>query len=306
MSARVALATATDAWDRDEDAQPLVDALGAAGLTAAPAVWTDPSVDWSSFDLVLVRSTWDYTSRLAEFLAWAERVESVTGLANPAAVLAWNTDKHYLAELTAAGLPVAPTTFLDHDDPQAPDRAEDLFALLGLADDTDLVVKPTVSAGSKDTARHPAGEAAAAAEHARELLAAGRDVMVQPYLSAVDTAGETGMVFFGGRFSHGFRKAPLLLEGRAQVQGLFAEERIEARTPTPAELELAQRVVSEAERRTGGAPLLYARVDVLPDDDGTPTLLELELTEPSFFLHTDPTAATRVADAVADLVAEGS
>ena len=293
---RVALATASTAWDQDEDAPLLVPALEDLGAEAVPAVWDDPTVDWSSFDLVVVRSTWDYTSRLDEFLDWSERVEQVTRLDNPARVLRWNTDKRYLGELAAAGLAVVPTTFLLAGDPDSLRRAADPFAATGHGGD--LVIKPTVSAGSKDTARHAPDQRDAAADHARSLLAAGRDVMVQPYLAGVDEHGETGMVFLRGELSHGFRKGPLLLGGPADVDGLFAREQIDPRVPTEAEVALGDAVVAACAHQTGASELLYARIDVLPGPDGAPILLEAELTEPSLFLEQSAGAAERAARAI--------
>jgi hypothetical protein len=298
---QIALATAATAWHQDEDAPFLVPALEALGVRASPAVWDDPTVDWSAFDLVVVRSTWDYTDRLDEFLTWADRVESVTRLENPARVLRWNTDKRYLGELAEDGLSVVPTVFLRASEPDAADRSIDPFAEVGA--DGDVVVKPTVSAGSKDTARHAPEERGAATAHVRELLRAGRDVMVQPYLSGVDEHGETGMVFLRGELSHGFRKGPLLLGGPAEVDGLFALEQIGPRAPSAAEIELGRAVVAACVRRTGVDDLLYARVDVLPGPDGRPILLEAELTEPSLFLEQSAGAAARAAGAIVSLLA---
>ncbi|MEZ5238012.1 MAG: hypothetical protein R2716_03345 [Microthrixaceae bacterium] len=115
--AQVLLATAQGCWELDEDAPLLLDALGDAGIVGRPAVWDDPAVDWSEGDLVVVRSTWDYTLRRAEFLAWAERVSAATALVNPLGVLRWNTDKRYLLDLDAPATPVVPTVVLgpDHD-----------------------------------------------------------------------------------------------------------------------------------------------------------------------------------------------
>jgi hypothetical protein len=297
--ARVGLATAATAWEQDEDAPLLVPALQQLGVRADPVVWDDPTVDWPSFDLVVVRSTWDYTDRLDEFLTWAARVEQVTRLENPSAVLRWNTDKRYLGQLAADGLPVVPTTYLLVDDPGSWGRAGDLFALGDRG--ADIVVKPTVSAGSKDTARHSPDEPAGATRHALALLDAGRDVMVQPYLTGVDHHGETGMVFLRGEFSHGFRKGPLLLGGAADVDGLFAVEQIDPRTPSATEIALGLAVVAACARHTGVDELLYARIDVLPGPTGSPILLEAELTEPSLFLEQSPGAAERAATAIAAL-----
>lgn len=286
---RIALATARSAWREDEDAALAQGALDAAGADASPQVWDDPEVDWGGFDLVVVRSTWDYVPRRREYLAWADRVAGVTTLANPADVLRWNTDKRYLADLAAAGVPVVPTSFL------APGAGPE-EVLAALPHDGEFVVKPTVSAGSKDTTRYAAGDLGAASSHAGRLLGDGRHVMVQPYLGAVDTHGETGMVFVGGRFSHAFRKGPLLEVGGGPVSGLYAREAIDARTASAAELALARHVL-DATGSHLGVGLLYARVDVLPGPDGAPVLLELELTEPSFFLATDPAAPERMAAA---------
>lgn len=296
---RIGLATAATAWEQDEDAPLLVPALRQLGVRAEPVVWDDPAVDWSGYDLVVVRSTWDYTSRLDEFLAWAARVEDVTRLANPSQVLRWNTDKRYLGRLAADGVSAVPTTYLLADDPASRRRAEDPFAITD--DGADIVIKPTVSAGSKDTARHAPGEQASATRHALALLDAGRDVMVQPYLTGVDDHGETGMVFLRGEFSHGFRKGPLLLGGAADVDGLFALEQIDPRAPSDAEIALGRTAVAACARHTGVDELLYARIDVLPGPTGSPILLEAELTEPSLFLEQSPGAAERAATAIADV-----
>jgi glutathione synthase/RimK-type ligase-like ATP-grasp enzyme len=292
----IGLASCRDAWRDDDDAGPTTAALEAAGARPSWPVWDDPAVDWAGFDLVVVRSTWDYVPRLAAFLQWAERVAAVTRFANPPEVLRWNTDKRYLADLAAAGVSVVPTTFLDPTDLVGRDPREVVRA--ALPDTGDFVVKPTVSAGSKDTTRHAGGpeSCAPASRQAADLLAAGRGVMVQPYLADVDTAGETGLVYLDGRFSHAFRKGPLLQVGGGPVQGLYAREEIGPRTPSVSEHDLAERVVGAVTDRFGAAPL-YARVDLLPGPDHTTVLLELELTEPSFFLDTDPGAADRVARA---------
>lgn len=288
---RIALATVAEGWDLDEDAPLLVDALEAAGARAEPAMWDDPSVDWAGFDLVAIRSTWDYAQRPGEFAAWADRVGGLTRLVNPAHVVRWNIDKHYLGELADRGVAVVPTAYLE------PGASEAEIAR-ALGSDGEVVVKPTVSAGSRDTLRHTPAHLDAACRHAASLLSAGRSVMVQPYLRAVDRDGETGMVHFEGEFSHAFCKGPLLAPDGEPVDGLFAVERITARNPDPDELELARHALDAADQILGTGPLTYARVDLLRDDTGRPHLLELELVEPSFFLTTDPGAASRAADAL--------
>jgi glutathione synthase/RimK-type ligase-like ATP-grasp enzyme len=289
---RVALATMAEGWAVDEDAPMLVPALQNLGLEVVPAMWDDPSVDWGAHDLVVIRSTWDYAQRPVEFLEWARHVESVTRLANSAGVVEWNVDKHYLGQLAADGVAVVPTTYLEPG-------AEALDIDRALSGHGEVVVKPAVSAGSKDTTRHSPRDRAAAAAQASALLDAGRSVMVQPYLDSVDRDGETGMVFFDGVLSHSFRKGQLLHADAAPADGLFAPERISSRSAAHDERELAAQVLDAALRRLAPDRLLYARVDVIRDHDGRPTLLELELVEPSFFLETDPPAAGRAAAAIA-------
>ncbi len=256
--------------------------MAAGEVDAEPASWDDPAVDWAAYDLVVIRSTWDYLLRREEFVAWTRRVPR---LLNPASVVGWNTDKIYLAELAGAGLPTVPTVFVRPGDPvDVPAAGE-------------FVVKPAVSAGALDTARYADDGAAAAESHVARLHEAGRTAMIQPYVSAVDTHGETALLYIGGAYSHCVRKGPLLApRGAAEVEGLFREESISARVPEPAERALAERVLQAV---PGGSDrLLYARVDVLPGPDGSPLLLELELTEPSLFLSHAPGAADRFATAI--------
>jgi hypothetical protein len=283
----VLLASCAQARGVDDDEPLLLAALIDAGASAAVADWADPAVDWAGADAVLVRSTWDYAPRRAEFVAWARRVEAVTPLHNPAAVLAWNTDKRYLAELAAAGLPVVPTAWATAESGSA--------AALG-AWDGDVVVKPVVSAGARDTARFAPADRAAAAAFAARILGSGRAVMVQPYLTRLDGEGETGLVYLDGAYSHAFGKGALLA-GEPLGPGLFATETITARTATAAQRAVGDAVLAAVRARMGGVPL-YARVDLVPDEDGAPLVLELELTEPSLNLPVAPGAAQRLAAAL--------
>lgn len=282
---QVALATAGEVPDLDDEGQLLLRALRERGVDAVPAVWDDASRDWAAYDLVVVRSTWDYAERVGEFLAWAAYVDGVTRLENSLAHLRWSTDKHYLAALADAGVPVVPSVFVEPgEDPSHPYL------------DAEHVVKPAVSAGSRSTLRLGEDESEASLAHAWSLLADGRSVLVQPYLAEVDTAGETAVVLLGGEVSHAIRKGPLLERGAGLVQDLFAAEEITPRDPSPEEL----RVASQAMEVVAGlGPTTYARVDLLPTPDG-PLVLEVELAEPSLFLDTAPGSPARLADVVLD------
>jgi O-ureido-D-serine cyclo-ligase len=287
----VALVTAAAARGRDDDLVPLVGALVDVGVSAEVVDWHDDAVDWAGYDLAVVRSPWDYTDHHDAFLSWAERVAAATTLLNPENVLRWNTDKRYLADLELLGVPIVPTMFLAPGEP------------LALPDAAAFVVKPTVSAGARDTDRYDAADAAHRANaegHVARLHAAGRTVMVQPYVDTVDARGESALVHIDGVLSHTLRKGAILAAEPEWVDGLYAAEDMAARDATPAERVVAAETIEAAARHLRlDAQLLYARVDLVDGPDGRPWLLELELTEPSLFLAFAPGALERFAAAIA-------
>ena len=290
----IGIATCAELPDLDEDERRLLDALTALGAEAVPAVWDDPLIDWSSFDAVILRATWDYSRRIEEFIAWTRRVASVSILLNPADIVEWNTNKRYLTDLATAGVPVVPTVFVEV--PQSSSVSVSWEPPAGFAE---FVVKPVVSAGSRDTMRYsPVTSGDAPDLHVRRLLAAGEAVMIQPYLEAVDTIGETALVFIGGEFSHAVCKGQMLrldTEGE-KVAGLYVVEEITPRSPSLAERAVAGAALAASPGGLGR--VLYARVDLIPDASGAPVVLELELTEPSLFFQHDDTAAPRLAAAL--------
>jgi hypothetical protein len=162
----------------------------------------------------------------------------------------------------------------------------------------ELVVKPCVGAGSRDAQRHARGDVVAIVAHARRLLEVGRSVLLQPYQQRVDTEGETALIHFQGQFSHAIGKAALLERGGDSARALFLPENITARAPKADELAAAQAVLQALP-----SPPLYARVDLLRNAEGAPTLLELELTEPSLFFDFAPGSADRLVDATLRLLA---
>ena len=286
MTPRIGLATCVALPDLDADDRLLLEPLRALGIEAVPAIWDDASIDWAAFDLVVVRDTWDYTERRAAFVAWAR---SVPRLANPADVIEWNTDKRYLADLTAAGIPVVPTAWFSPGD------------VVVLPAAGRHVLKPAVGAGSLDVAAfsmHDAHESALARAHATRLLAAQRTLMIQPYIDAIDERGETGLIFVGGEFSHAVGKGPMLAgEHALTAGGLYMSETISPSEATDEQIDLARRALAAV---PGGPDrLLYARVDMVPDASGAPLLIELELTEPSLFMATTPGSELRFAAAIA-------
>ena len=290
---RIALVTAIAAHALDDDMQPLLDALHAAGVHADMRAWDDPTVAWSRYDIALLRSPWDYTMRLDEFRAWCEKTSQATRLLNPLDVVRWNTDKRYLAQLESIGIPIVPTDFAVPGDDAGALVADCLAAH---PDAAEIVIKPTVGAGSRDARRHRRDASAAMREHVDRLLDAGRSVLLQPYLASVDTAGETALMYFDGLYSHAIRKGPLLRPDEGATRALFATEHIQPRTPDADERAFADRVIAALPSLVDtDYPLAYARVDLIRAADGSPCVLELELAEPSVFLVTDTDAGARFA-----------
>jgi glutathione synthase/RimK-type ligase-like ATP-grasp enzyme len=282
---RIALATYDPGADpsRDRDLPVLVAALRAAGAEAVAVPWDDEGTDWGGYDLVLIRSTWDYSWRAAEFVAWAERVGKATRLANPVRVVRWNTDKRYLGDLAAAGVPVVPTRYLAAGDP------------VDLPDDHEYVVKPTSGAGARFAARYTPDEHETAVRQLERMHAEGFTAMVQPYLTNVDVSGERALLFFGGRYVHASRKGAVLTRGTAYDDDKVSHPDLEPWTATEAELAVAERALAAVPDRR---ELLYARVDLVDGPDGEPCVMELELVEPNLFLDLHPGSLAVVVDAV--------
>jgi len=273
----------------DPDDAALVAAFHAKDIDVQWIPWnnTEPSDLRGLVDAVLIRSTWDYTEDREAFCVWLDAIrDTELPVFNPAPLVRWNSDKRYLADLAAAGVPTVATTVVDSLD-------QEWFVPEGF---DEFVVKPSVGAGSKGAQRFAAQELESARTHAEELLAAGRTVLIQPYLPSVDAGSETALIHFDGVFSHAITKGPMLgRDGKAEmVDGLYVAEVIDPRTPTAAQLDVAQQVLA-AVPHPGG---LYARVDLIDAPDGSPVLLELEMIEPSLFFAFDPPAADRLVDAL--------
>ena len=282
MGPQLSLALATcaslPAWEVDD--RPFHDALEARGIDARQVVWDDPRVDWRSFDAVLIRTTWDYQEKRDAFVAWAEQLP--VPLYNPAEIVRRNTHKSYLRELEARGVPVIPTEWL------ASGTRADVASLCKRRGWRRAFLKPCVGATARETLRFLAGDPAAQ-QHADRLLAR-EDLMLQPYLSRVETDGELSAIFIDGELTHSVRKVPVA--GDFRVQDDFGGKDYAIEFPDAA---LARRTIEAV-----GQELLYARADFLIADEGL-LLTELELVEPSIFFRHGRHAADVLADALLDL-----
>lgn len=280
----IALVSCVKLPEPDADMAPLEAAVRAAGLSCEVVGWDAPSVDWSRFRLTLLRATWNYPQNLPAFLDWLARVDPVTRLWNPRALVRWNAHKGYLLELEARGIPVVPTELV---------RAGSAVTLAEIIERRgwdEVVVKPAVSAGSFRTIRaSAAGGAGCASLEAGEAhlrsLAADRDVLVQQYLPAVEGYGERALIWIDGALTHAVRKSPRFEGDSEQVSP--------AEGIAPAEAALAERVLASID-----SPKLYGRVDVAPGPDGQPLVMELELVEPSLFFRHSPEALARLVRAL--------
>lgn len=284
--------------ESDPDEALLASALSELGVDLVPGRWRERDTEWSAMDLILVGSPWDYHLHLDEFMSWLDDIEARVPLANPASIIRWNLDKTYLGRLADAGVPVVPTSYCVNGD-----DVENTLSAVGAGSATaQVVIKPTVSAGSHDTGLFDAEDPAAAAL-AASIIARGATAMVQPAISSVTTHGEVAAICLGERPFHWVSKGPILKPGGGFLGGTYTEQigRIDA--PDGAR-EAADSVLSAlAEvRSTLGlvAPLDYARIDLVRLDDGSFALLEAELFEPSLFLDHAPASAPYLARILAD------
>lgn len=254
------------------------DILAGRGIEVEFVAWDDPEADWESFDLAVIRSTWDYTGRLEEFLAWADRVGSER-LRNVPDLIRWNTDKRYLAELDGAGLPVPPTALV------APGGLVPPFG-------GKIVIKPVSGAGARDTGVFDEENRDEGLALIEKLGDQDEIAMIQPYIDWVDEHGETAVLFFGGRFAYALRKKAFLPEsgvapvkpGTTVAAGMFDEDLMSLVEATDAEIELGAKTVAWLARRFGSMPL-YARIDMVNSPVDEPVLMEVEATEPSLYLE---------------------
>jgi glutathione synthase/RimK-type ligase-like ATP-grasp enzyme len=278
----IALVTYAGLPELPEDDRRLFNPLRARGLMPQAVVWDDPRVDWKRFRLAVVRATWDYFLKPADFLAWLERVGSQVKLLNPPEVLRWNGHKSYLLQLAGRGLPVTPTALCSRG------QAASLSALAATRGWQSVVIKPAVSGGGRHTRRFERARFGDEGQaHLNAVLAEG-DALVQPFLPALHEKGERSYIFFDGVFSHAVVRPPTM-----EAPGGVAPDGV-AVVPRQEEQAIAERVLAATPGHT-----LYARVDLATGPQGSPLLQELEVIEPRLFFGAAEGAAERLSDAIA-------
>jgi glutathione synthase/RimK-type ligase-like ATP-grasp enzyme len=278
---RIAIATCAAFGDLKVDDQLLEKAIVERGVRPSPIVWDGDPLPWDWFDGCIVRSTWDYHDKHAEFLAWTRETAAQTRLWNPPELIVWNSEKTYLRDLAEAGVPIVPTVWVGRD------AGVDLEAVLRDEGWEEAVVKPAVDLGASNLHRVRAGEGSSALELA---LARSAEAMVQPFLPSLEAEGELSLIYIDGRFTHAVRKRPA--PGDFRVQSIWGGT-VKRLEPGAAELEIAEQALAQIEE----VPL-YARADLVAGPDDKPCLIELELIEPNLYLTAHPPAAAALAEAL--------
>jgi glutathione synthase/RimK-type ligase-like ATP-grasp enzyme len=280
---RIAIASCTgyDGYKTDEDL--LREALRERDCEAISVAWDAEDADWSGFDLCLVKSTWDYNRKHDQFLTWARQVEATTPLRNPADLIAWNSNKTYLRELTERGVRTVPTVWVEQG------SAVDLDEVLTEKGWDEAVIKPVVDLGAENLHRVRRDEPGI--QRALDETLQRHDAMVQPFLPSLEQQGELSLIHIDGTLTHTVRKRPAAGDFRVQAIWGGTTERAD---PEPAHVQLAQQAIAAL-----GEPPLYARADLVTGPDGSPCLIELELIEPNLYLSESPAAVGTLAEAIA-------
>lgn len=260
--------------------------LARRGWRVETVPWNRPGVDWQRYDLVAIRSTWDYQHQADAFLTTLGAIEaSGARLENPLEIVRWNMRKIYLRDLAAKGVPVVPTIWRERLSPG------DLRPLFDATECEEAVIKPVMSGNAQGAWRlDRAGVESQAAEI--EAYFADRALMMQSFEQAIVSEGEFSLLYFNGEFSHAILKVPK--PGDFRVQEEHGSE-IRSITPEPALLAAGNAAIDAIGRK-----LLYARADLVRHGDEF-RVMELELVEPALYLRMDPGAPDRFADAVASL-----
>lgn len=299
--AKVSLVTCQQYPNLEADDDGLLDALRSNGIEPQIVFWDDPDIDWEEAGVCVIRSVRDYADRKTEFLNWAHQVPR---LLNPADVVEWATDKHYLIELEKRGLPVVPTTWLEASAGLSKHQVHTRFPAHG-----DFVVKPAVSSGARQMGRYDATSGSSrmhAINHAVDLLGQGHTVMVQRYLPQIDGAGEVSLVYMNGVLTHCAEKEAML--AGVTDKGEELETHVTGVRPPSAKEwewgEKARRVVHRyiRDRLNHDQQFLFLRIDIVPDGQGSYYLMEISPVDAKLHLQQLENGVQLFADAIATRV----
>jgi glutathione synthase/RimK-type ligase-like ATP-grasp enzyme len=265
------------------DDELAIEPLAALGWQAELISWRQTAVPWSRFDVVIIRTTWDYQNDAQAYLSVLEAINHDSHLENSLSLVRWNMHKRYLSDLEQRGIGIVPTVWGQNLDYKG------LRALFAEHQVAELVIKPAIGANADDTFRlAQTADMAAFAEV--EAVFGSKAFMAQPFMRGIVKEGEFSLFFFGGEYSHAILKSPKSEDFRVQeehggqIQAIDAEALLVYRARTAVE------VIKPAP--------LYARVDLVRTESGDFVVMELELIEPSLYLRMDRDAPVRFAGAL--------
>ena len=262
----------------------VTDCLTARGIVVNNVSWRSRTVIWDDYEMVIIRSPWDYQQSPDEFITVLEAIEaSAAELWNPIEVVRWNIRKTYLQELDDRGITIVPTQFV-----QSPTQSQ-IRGMFEVFESDQIVIKPVVGANANDTFWLRPDSSDSELKQI-ESLYAGNLALLQPFIPSVITYGETSLVFFDGQYSHSVLKTPKAGDFRVQEEH---GSRICSIPPDPALIAFARRALEPVPQHT-----LYGRVDLVELPNGQPAVMELELIEPSLYLACDADSSVRFADAI--------
>ena len=265
--------------------------LAELGWQVDAVPWNREGVNWNDFELVVIRSTWDYQSDPDLFLQVLADIEASNArLANPREVVLWNLRKTYLRDLAERGVATVPTAWRDRL------RPGELAVLCEQLASNELVIKPQVGANADGVFRYT-NTAAQEGDQQEELEVyyADTPLMAQPFVSSIQAEGEYSLFYFNGEYSHAVLKTPKANDFRSQ-------EEHGARIK-PVEIDSDLLAAGKQALKAVGTTLLYARVDLVRGSEASDyRLMELELIEPSLYLRMHSLAPSRFAQAIVDLV----
>lgn len=281
---KVALISDSDSLSVDYDMPLITDAFKNTDVQADVVFWDESNPDWSMYDAVVLRSPWTYMEKIQPFIEFCQNVEKNSVLLNPVSVIEWNSNKSYLKQLEAQGIPIVPTEIIysETEIHHALDRIQNCDW-----DVKEIVIKPTIGAYSFGVVRLSVEDIYKIRKHVTYLLELDKGVIIQPYLQTIEEHGETNMIYFNNTYSHAIKKEALLSQhGETKTPDMEYRKIKEA---SDEEKALAIRILNLAQSSLGlSEPLLYARLDFIEDKNGQPLLLELEITEPSLSLPLTP------------------
>lgn len=262
----------------------LIAPLNKLGWQVDTVSWRNQNINWNQYQVVVVRSTWDYQQHIQPFLQCLQRIEQSTAiLENSLAIQLWNIDKIYLKDIAKADVAVIDTLWFEHFDSHAIASA--------VADKhwQEFIIKPRISANSDFTYRLTFGQLKAhAAQLRREFV--DRPFMIQPFIKEIQIEGEYSLFYFNGKYSHSILKSPC--NGDFRVQEEHGGQ-LQAVEPEPTLLKAADKALAAIPGNT-----LYARIDLIRVD-GEFQIMELELIEPSLYFNMDAQSPARFANAFA-------